>query len=232
MKTQRKVWGFTLIELLVVIAIISTLAAILMPVFAAAREKGRTASCSSNLRQLAQAIQMYTDDHDGYYPIIGRWDSPRPDMNMCRIENNGKDPNNMDILWFNSTQPYIKNKEILRCPSDTRKVNCQSINISYAMNQLFTDIDRWLGIPCPNWPYNAIKASRVTSPSDTILVFDFPLSAVWDDTNGLKSPGPTRLWDDMHLFPKRHTDGANFAFTDGHVKWVKRYTPLHWSITY
>jgi len=50
--------GFTLIELLVVIAIIAILASILFPVFARAREKARTASCQSNLKQLATAVHM------------------------------------------------------------------------------------------------------------------------------------------------------------------------------
>jgi prepilin-type N-terminal cleavage/methylation domain-containing protein len=54
--------GFTLIELLVVIAIIAILAAILFPVFAAARENARKITCVSNLRQLATAVQMYTQD--------------------------------------------------------------------------------------------------------------------------------------------------------------------------
>jgi prepilin-type N-terminal cleavage/methylation domain-containing protein/prepilin-type processing-associated H-X9-DG protein len=60
--------GFTLIELLVVIAIIAILAAILFPVFARARQKGYQASCQSNLKQIAQAILMYADDHEGYGP--------------------------------------------------------------------------------------------------------------------------------------------------------------------
>ena len=61
--------GFTLIELLVVIAIIAILAAILFPVFARARLKAKSASCQSNLKQLALAIRMYCDDYDGYGPF-------------------------------------------------------------------------------------------------------------------------------------------------------------------
>ncbi len=60
--TRRRA-GFTLIELLVVIAIIAILAAILFPVFARAREKARQNTCLNNQRQIALAIQMYTQDN-------------------------------------------------------------------------------------------------------------------------------------------------------------------------
>jgi len=66
MVMKRK--GFTLIELLVVIAIIAILAAILFPVFAAAREKARQTTCLNNLKQLSNALILYGSDWNQKYP--------------------------------------------------------------------------------------------------------------------------------------------------------------------
>ena len=59
---------FTLIELLVVIAIIAILAAILLPALQAARAHAQSASCVSNLNQLAKYGQTYINENREFWP--------------------------------------------------------------------------------------------------------------------------------------------------------------------
>jgi len=58
--------GFTLIELLVVIGIIAVLAAIVIPVYTRAQEKGRQANCIANMHAIGVAMRMYQMDYDAY----------------------------------------------------------------------------------------------------------------------------------------------------------------------
>jgi prepilin-type N-terminal cleavage/methylation domain-containing protein len=98
--------AFTLIELLVVIAIIAILAAILFPVFAQARERGRAISCLSNTKQIGLGLMMYVQDYDETYPAA--------QVQIPPI--NGGASRNFPIDA--QLAPYIKNNGVWACPSD------------------------------------------------------------------------------------------------------------------
>jgi prepilin-type N-terminal cleavage/methylation domain-containing protein len=137
--------GFTLIELLVVIAIISILAAILLPVFAQAREAARKASCTSNAKQLVTAINMYAQDYEETLPFAG-FDGAGTHLSS----------------WMLQVSPYVKNGQIFKCPSDPNPNNVwdgtlADVGVSYGYNFLFL---------------NSVSLAAVNKPSETIVLMD------------------------------------------------------------
>jgi prepilin-type N-terminal cleavage/methylation domain-containing protein len=67
--------GMSLLELLVVITVIGVLLALLLPAVQAAREASRRTVCKNNLRQVALAVLMHADSHDGDLPAL--WKTSR-----------------------------------------------------------------------------------------------------------------------------------------------------------
>jgi len=104
--SRPKSAGFTLIELLVVIAIIAILAAILFPVFAQAREKARAISCLSNAKQIGLGLYMYVEDYDELMPSAF---ASIPPINGGTIN---------VITFEDQIDPYVKNQQLYKCPSD------------------------------------------------------------------------------------------------------------------
>lgn len=108
--------GFTLIELLVVIAIIATLAGLLFPAFARAREAGRKATCASNVRQLALAALMYAADYEETLP---RADFDYNDSGAHPLPQYGHLPGQGYANWTlpDVLDAYLRSDGIWTCPT-------------------------------------------------------------------------------------------------------------------
>jgi prepilin-type N-terminal cleavage/methylation domain-containing protein/prepilin-type processing-associated H-X9-DG protein len=184
--------GFTLIELLVVIAIIAILAAILFPVFAKAREKARQASCLSNVRQMATAWLSYAQDYDECLPPQ-YW--------------NGR-------YWAAIITPYVKNTMIFLCPSD-RTYNTTSSIGYYGANTYGLQYNPYGTTASTN--NGGVAMGQIDAPSSVFMLGD-----VDGATAGICYPYDTLVAASGYGVPsKRHNDGGNWAFVDGHAKWRK-----------
>ena len=203
--TSSRQKAFTLIELLVVIAIIAILAAILFPAFARARENARKTSCLSNLKQLGLGFMQYTQDYDerlpnvsdntATTPVLGNWTSYSGTPVVF-------DPSKGSIF------PYIKSTQIFVCPSDSKG---QTQGQSYAINSCLNP--------------DAQDANKLR-PGRSIAAFDetakwMTLGEEGDPLDNSKSTDDAFLYVNNNDFTKRHLEGSNVAFLDGHVKWFR-----------
>jgi prepilin-type processing-associated H-X9-DG protein len=219
-----------LIELLVVIAIIAILAAILFPVFAQAKEAAKKTSCLSNMKQYGVAHQMYASDNEDAYvePYI------LPPYYYAATWPNTS-------TWHTAIQPYIKSKDMSRCPSNP-----------YAKDSnLSLEPTAWVSYCLQEDPWNAVRdanyappfflnraASSISEPASLAQTgecrygyvnMSFGVNTESGEVGTYNSMryGPTPDgWlpdDDNPIGPIQvHSSGtSNFQFFDGHAKSIK-----------
>jgi prepilin-type processing-associated H-X9-DG protein len=205
------------------------LAAILFPVFARARENARRSSCQSNLKQIGLGFAQYVQDNDGTYPAA------------YYATANGQ------IGWAQVIQPYLKSIQIYQCPSESYRQNPFIKDVSagnysyawfdytdYAYNQNFTRSYEPYGTNAlSNTP---LRDSQLAGAALTVLLGDsvndyqaatfveptaLGSSEYHFDSNGDYVYTPGAAYNAPPMAMQRHFDGANYAFADGHVKWLK-----------
>lgn len=105
------------ISLLVVLLMVP--AAILFPVFARSREAARKSKCLNNLKQLSQALRLYSDDYDSVLPSSGV--TGISSLDFCsRASISGSYPPNSAVrqTWPQLLYDNMKDPDIIMCPSD------------------------------------------------------------------------------------------------------------------
>jgi len=206
--------GFTLIELLVVIAIIAILAAILFPVFAQAREAARKTSCSSNLRQLGTAVQLYVQDHDGGY--FQHWYKSVPEAYWFgRVDRSVTPP--VVVKQEGLLYPYMKNGDIQKCSSFSGQAayGTSPTTGAYGYNQTYLTA---------NFGEYGVNEATIEKPSSCAVFAD---SANYDAaTKGIKEtlsiwPPSSTITYKFAVVHFRHGGTANVLYADGHVKAAK-----------
>ena len=207
---------FTLIELLVVIAIIAILAAMLLPSLGKAREKGRQASCISNLKQIGVSAALYVEANNDVFPLTG-WGG-------------GVNADGEYMLWT-PMKPFLGGTGIFDCPTNQRPAfTAVGGNHDVQFNNSFcASSGGWTPWGMRNWAGTIWsqpkqlplikRAARVVQLRDNnhsshgYYVYFQDFAGVSD----YSSP-PYDALGNYGMFPGLHSMSLNFGLVDGHVK--------------
>ena len=232
--------GFTLIELLVVIAIIAILAAILVPVFAKARAKARQSSGASNQKQIALAFMQYIQDYDEKFPPIagrGVFGAGTFGQHWGSDYTSDATPGPAGINVPGLISPYVKSRDIFNDPSGPRG----TANTDYVYNDLLATRSQAALSGVANTvltsdstgsnPLNMDSAIPLTNGTSTGQTNGAAGQVTMNVGHAVNAPGAaatpgtftaTNLRDIAKFEDvTRHSEGGNFSFADGHVKWFK-----------
>ncbi len=214
-------YGFTLIELLVVIAIIAILAAILFPVFARAREKARQTSCLSNVKQMSLGMLMYAQDYD--------------ETMMPALTFNCGTPGHVYAdrrYWLEILEPYVKNWQIYRCPSDSSPYYSGGggaiqpfYKTSYGPN--LTPMIGQAGSTSTSGVAGCLLADMERPAEKVMMVESNSIGASGLVAVPAWTGDPNGFGDDV-AFGARHNNGLNVAYCDGHAKWASCNMDARW----
>jgi len=212
--------AYTLIEILVVIAILAVLIALVFPVLASARAKARTSQCSAQMRQIGQAMQLYSADYDCSLPTI---------TIGVFVDHHASSP----VTWRTLLQTYITGSSFPACPEVNLPARMQEFKGStpvcgYAYNGR---LGSTVKITMPNQK----PGDHYVGVSDSVLSFSALTVTVIEARPGIlacRAPDSSKevhgIWSDDFTAEieaqtqgaRRHTNGANYLFADGHLKWL------------
>lgn len=186
--------GFTLIELLVVIAIIAILAGMLLPAVAKAKAKTRTIACLNNLRQWAQAMQMYTFENDDYLPPEGTGTGLNKQTGWyVALPKQMGFPDYYQMPWHTNAAAPV-GRSLFICPANPRRSNGNNL-FHYCMNEHIDETGT---------EDHRVKLSSVPNAASVVWLFDNGKLAARAQQNNVHT--------------NIHDGGANFAFLAGHVQ--------------